>query len=276
MAISQALTLDSELQRELVVYMEKIKIILTGCNGRMGRNIVEAVEKSERYYIVAGVDINPAPINMSFPVFLKPSDYRGEADVIVDFSHHSAIDSLLLYAEERKIPLVVATTGHTSDEIEMIEEFSKKIPIFKSGNMSLGINVITDLAKKAAVILGGFDIEIIEKHHNQKLDAPSGTALMIADAISSAAVNKPEYIYDRHKEKKIRAENEIGIHSVRGGTIIGEHEIIFAGRNEVITISHSAESREMFANGALSAAWYMVKKPCGLYNMDNLIKDSDV
>ena len=254
-----------------------MKIMLTGYNGRMGRAVIEsAAEKSGEFSIVVGIDINPAAINVTFPVFLKPSDYKEKADVIMDFSHHSAVDSLLEYADKTKTPVVIATTGHTPEEIELIKSYSDKIAIFKSANMSIGVNLVAELAKKAAILLkNDFDIEIIEKHHNQKLDAPSGTALMIADEISSVfdESDKPEYIYDRHSVRKARDKREMGIHAVRGGTIIGEHEVIFAGTNELISISHSAQSREMFANGALTAARFLRDKTPGLYTMKDLINE---
>jgi len=254
-----------------------MKIMLTGYNGRMGRAVIEsAAEKSGEFSIVVGIDINPAAINVTFPVFLKPSDYKEKADVIMDFSHHSAVDSLLEYADKTKTPVVIATTGHTPEEIELIKSYSDKIAIFKSANMSIGVNLVAELAKKAAILLkNDFDIEIIEKHHNQKLDAPSGTALMIADEISSVfdESDKPEYIYDRHSVRKARDKREMGIHAVRGGTIIGEHEVIFAGTNELISISHSAQSREMFASGALTAARFLRDKTPGLYTMKDLINE---
>ena len=254
-----------------------MKIMLTGYNGRMGRAITEAAaEKPEEFSIVVGVSIYPSAINVTYPVFLTPSDYKEKVDMIIDFSHHSAVDSLLEYAESQNTPIVIATTGHTPEEIELIKSYSGKIAIFKSANMSIGVNLVAELAKKAAMLLkNDFDIEIIEKHHNQKLDAPSGTTLMIAEEIASVfeESEKPEYIYDRHKARKVRDKNEIGIHSVRGGTIIGEHEVIFAGTNELIAISHSAQSREMFANGALAAAKFLISKAPGLYSMKDLINE---
>ena len=251
---------------------KKINVMLTGYNGKLGRAIIEAAEKSELFSVIAGIDINPAPINLAFPVFMRPSDFNGEIDVIIDSSHHSIIDSLLEYAKKISVPVVIATTGHNAEELGLINEAAKEIAIFKSANMSVGVNLIIELAKKTAALLQGeFDIEIVEKHHNQKLDAPSGTALMIADGISSVLEQSPEYIYNRQPVKKVRGGNEIGIHAVRGGTIIGDHEIIFAGNNEVITVSHSAQSREMFANGALSATKFICGKPAGLYDMKSLI-----
>ena len=254
-----------------------MKIMLTGYNGRMGRAIIEAAEnKSNEFNIVVGVSAYPSAINVTFPVFLTPSDYKEKVDIIIDFSHHSTADSYLEYANSTQTPIVIATTGHTPEELNLIKSYSGKIAVFKSANMSIGVNLVAELAKKAAMLLkADFDIEIIEKHHNQKLDAPSGTALMIADEISSVfdGSDKPEYIYDRHNSRKERGKKEMGIHAVRGGTIIGEHEVIFAGTNELISISHSAQSREMFANGALAAAKFLRGKAPGFYTMKDLIKE---
>jgi 4-hydroxy-tetrahydrodipicolinate reductase len=258
-----------------------MRIMLTGYNGRMGRAVLEAAAEKNNpgeFDIVVGIDINPAAINVTFPVFLKPSDYNGNVDIIIDFSHHSAIDSLLEYAADKKIPAVIATTGHTPEEMKLIKSYSGRIAVFKSANMSVGVNLVAELAKKAAILLkNDFDVEIIEKHHNQKLDAPSGTALMIADEIASVfdfdEAGKPEYIYDRHHIRKARSKKEIGLHAIRGGTIIGDHEVIFAGTNELISISHSAQSREMFANGALAAVKFLYGKTPGLYDMKDLIND---
>ena len=237
----------------------------------MGRAIIETAYDNQDFEIVAGVAIDPAPINLAFPAFFKPSDYTGELDIIIDFTHHSAIDALLAYAGERKTPIVVATTGHTPEELALIDSAAKKIPVFMSANMSVGVNLAAELAKKVASLLkDDFDIEIIEKHHNQKLDAPSGTALMIANEIASVLDGR-EYVYDRHSVRKPRDKREIGLHAVRGGTIIGDHEVIFAGTNELISISHSAQSREMFAAGALAAARFLRGQPPGFYSMKNLI-----
>ena len=247
-------------------------IILCGCGGRMGKAIVAAAKND--CTIVAGVDINASDLSAvsNFPVYEKISDFPGKADVIIDFSHHSAISSLIDYAKSTKTPLVIATTGHTEEELTLIENASKDIAVFRSGNFSLGINLLISLAKQAAKTLGmDFDVEIVEKHHNKKLDAPSGTAIMIADAIASER-EEAEYVYDRHSVRKARESKEIGIHSVRGGTIVGEHEAIFAGENEIVTISHSAASREIFATGALRAAVYLSKKEIGLYNMTDMIE----
>ena len=247
-------------------------IILCGCGGRMGKAIIAAAKNN--CTIVAGVDINASDLSAAsnFPVYEKISDFPGKADVIIDFSHHSAISSLIDYAKSTKTPLVIATTGHTEEELALIESASKDIAVFRSGNFSLGINLLISLAKQAAKTLGmDFDVEIVEKHHNKKLDAPSGTAIMIADAIASER-EESEYVYDRHSVRKARETKEIGIHSVRGGTIVGEHEAIFAGENEIVTISHSAASREIFATGALRAAVYLSKKEIGLYNMTDMIE----
>lgn len=248
-------------------------IILCGCGGRMGMAIAAAATKGN-CTIVAGVDINASALSIAgnFPVYEKISDFPGKADAIIDFSHHSALPSLIEYAKATKTPIVIATTGHTAEELALIDESTDEIAIFRSGNFSLGINLLITLAKQAAKTLGmDFDVEIVEKHHNKKLDAPSGTALMIADAIASERAES-EYVYDRHSERKAREPKEIGIHSVRGGTIVGEHEAIFAGENEIVTISHSAASREIFATGALRAAVYLSKKEKGLYNMTDMIE----
>jgi 4-hydroxy-tetrahydrodipicolinate reductase len=225
--------------------------------------------------IVAGVDINASALSATsdFPIYEKISDFPDKANVIIDFSHHSALPSLIEYSKKTKTPIVIATTGHTEEELALIEESSKEIAIFRSGNFSLGINLLITLVKQAAKTLGtDFDVEIVEKHHNKKLDAPSGTAIMIADAIASER-EESEYVYDRHSVRKARESKEIGIHSVRGGTIVGEHEAIFAGENEIVTISHSAASREIFATGAIRAAIYLSKKQTGLYNMTDMIEE---
>lgn len=238
----------------------------------MGKAITAAAQ--DEFDIVAGIDVNASALGAacSFPVYESISDFSGKADAIVDFSHHTALPSLLDYAKRTHTPLVVATTGHTEDELSMMKEAAKDVAVFFSGNFSIGINLIIELAKKAAAALGSdFDVEIIEKHHNKKLDAPSGTALMIANAVAEER-EESEYVYDRHSVRKARESKEIGIHSVRGGTIVGEHEIIFAGTNEVVTLSHSAASREIFATGALRAAAYVAKKQSGLYNMSDLIE----
>ena len=239
----------------------------------MGQAILREAEKDAELRIVAGIDINADSVAPAcpFPVYGSISEFPGSADVIVDFSHHSALPSLLDYAVATKTPLVVATTGHTDEEKEALRHASSSVAVFSSGNMSLGINLLIELCKNASEILGErFDVEIIEKHHNQKLDAPSGTALMIADALREQR-ERTEYVYNRQAVRKARTPEEIGIHSIRGGTIVGEHEVIFAGNQEMITLSHSAASREIFAVGAIRAAVYLKGKAPGIYNMSDLI-----
>ncbi len=248
------------------------KIILCGCNGKMGQAIVKAVSERDDCSIAAGVDLI-TNCGYDFPVFDDFSKINVEADVIIDFSNPALLGALLKYALDNKKNAVLCTTGYTDEQIASIDKASEQIGIFRSGNMSIGINLLIDLVKKAETVLGaGFDIEIIEKHHNQKLDAPSGTALMIADGISEAMERKPQYVYDRHAYRKKRDKNEIGIHSVRGGTIVGEHEVIFAGHDEVITIKHQAQSKEVFAIGSIDAAVFMKDAQAGAYDMTDLVK----
>ncbi len=247
-----------------------LNIMLCGCGGRMGAAVAAAAEiAGDR--IVAGVDINPAAAS-PYPVYHNPAEFAGHADVMIDFSHHSALPALLDYAVKTGTPLVVATTGHTDEEMAMMREAATKVPVFFSRNMSLGINLLISLCRRAAATLGeDFDIEIIEKHHNKKLDAPSGTALMIADALAEEGDHP--YVYDRHAERRARARGEIGLHAVRGGTIVGEHEVMFCGKDEIVTLSHSAASREVFATGALRAARFLVGKGAGFYNMDDVVNE---
>ena len=249
-----------------------INILLTGCNGRMGKAVVQSVSTNERCNIVAGVDVCATKEITEYPQFVAIDEFKGNFDVIVDFSFHTATEGILNYAIEKNIPVVIATTGHTAEETEYIRSAATKIPVFYSRNMSLGINLLIALAKKACSSLGeAYDIEIIEKHHNQKLDAPSGTALMIADALKDTRECETEYVYNRQPVKQKRKSTEIGIHAVRGGTIVGEHEVIFAGMDEVITLSHSAASRNVFAEGAVRAAEFMVGKSAGLYDMNDIV-----
>ena len=250
------------------------KIIISGCNGRMGRVVESICEADPDVSVVAGFDVSLE--SRAFPVFVSPANFTGEADAVIDFSSPAALDGLLAFALERKVPLVLATTGYSDEQLAQIDEASKRIPIFRSANMSLGINVLLELVKKAAAVLGdSYDIEIVEKHHNRKVDAPSGTALMIADAAASALNFKPEYVYGRHSVRQSRAKKEIGISAVRGGTIVGIHEIMFAGRDEIIEIKHTAMSREIFANGAVKAAKFLagVSKP-GMYDMSMLVENN--
>ncbi len=248
------------------------KIIISGCSGKMGLCIAGSALNRDDCKIVAGVDLI-APQNANFAYSLSFSELNVEADVIIDFSNPAVLDSMLEYALKNNTPLVICTTGYNDEQVKKIHNASKSIPVFYSRNMSLGINLIIELAKKATSVLGGdFDIEIIEQHHNQKLDAPSGTALMIADAISSVK-NDSEYIYDRHAYRKKRDKKEIGIHSIRGGNIVGEHEVIFAGTDELVTISHSARSKTVFAVGSLNAAVFLKDKKPGMYDMSDLLAE---
>ena len=250
-----------------------IKIIMNGCNGRMGQFIVNTVAQTDGCEIVCGIDINDS-VNNDFPVYKSLNEFDGKADVLIDFSHPSTLTSVLDYAKATKTPAIICTTGLTAEQKAEMGTVSKDVAIFFSANMSLGVNVIIDLAKKATKVLeDNFDIEIIEKHHNQKLDAPSGTALAIADAISNTLTNEAQYVYDRHSVRKKRDKNEIGIHSLRGGTIVGEHSVIFAGKDEVIEINHIATSREVFATGAVKAAKFLAGKPAGLYDMNDLLNE---
>lgn len=250
------------------------KVMISGCNGKMGQVVTGMCAAAEDITVVAGVDMNPVQLN-DYPVYADPMEFTGEVDCIIDFSHPSALTGLLGACKHFGCGVVLATTGHSPEQLEEIKEAAKEIRVFKSANMSLGINVLTALVKQAAAILGrNYDIEIVEKHHNRKLDAPSGTALMIADAAASALDYEPEYVYERHSRRQKRGKTEIGISAVRGGTIVGEHEIIFAGTDEVLEIRHAAYSREIFANGAVRAAAYLasVKEP-GIYNMENLVSE---
>ena len=251
------------------------RIIISGCNGRMGNQISEGIKARSDCITVAGVDVNGSA-KKEYPVFSRPSEINCEADVLIDFSNPSLLSPLLEFGLARKMPLVICTTGYSEEQTALIRKASERIPVFYSGNMSLGVNLVIELAKKAAAVLGDqFDIEIIEKHHNQKLDAPSGTALMIADAISEIRDGKTNYVYDRHSQRKKREKSEIGIHSIRGGSIVGEHEVLFAGPGEVISISHSAQSKEIFATGSINAALFLAGKPAGLYRMADLISKEE-
>lgn len=251
-----------------------VKIIMSGCNGKMGQVITRLAEEEEDAVIVAGFDVRDT-LDNPYPTYTEPSEFDGDADVIIDFSHPDGLSGLIDYALRRSIPAVIATTGLSAGQVERLHQASAQIPIFFSANMSLGINLIIDLATRAAKILeGNFDIEIVERHHNQKIDAPSGTALAIADAISEVLSEYPAYVYDRHSTRKKRSKHEIGLHAVRGGTIVGEHEIIFAGTDEVIEIKHHAASKEVFAVGALRAAKYLMGKPAGMYSMKDLVAEA--
>ena len=250
------------------------KIAITGACGKMGRVIVGLIKQRDDCVVCAGVDLVGDKYD-DFPVYKKLFDIEEKPDVIIDFSHPSALPDLLSYCKMKNVPLVAATTGYNEEEIKEIKQAAEQFPVFFTFNMSLGINLLVDLAKRATQILGGqFDIEIVEKHHNLKKDAPSGTAIMIAEAINGELDNKMKYVYDRHNVRKARDADEIGIHAIRGGTIVGEHDIIFAGHDEVITLSHSAQSKEVFAAGSINAAIFLSQQKNGLYDMSDLLKNS--
>ncbi|MBQ7960945.1 MAG: 4-hydroxy-tetrahydrodipicolinate reductase [Clostridia bacterium] len=249
-----------------------INILLCGANGRMGNAVRRIAKDNAALCIAAGFDINTE--GTDFPVYDNLNAVTESIDCIIDFSHPSLTDEVLDYARKNKIPAVICTTGLSKEQISKIEFYSKETPIFFSANMSLGVNLLIDLVSKASKVLeSSFDIEIVEKHHNQKLDAPSGTALAIADAISDTVAFNPKYVFDRHSVRKKRDKEEIGIHAVRGGNIVGEHTVIFAGNDEVIEVKHSATSREVFAVGAVRAAIFMYEKGPGLYSMSDLVKE---
>lgn len=250
-----------------------IQILLSGCRGRMGRVITDMVQGDPALRIAAGLDPS-AGAPLPYPVFASPMEYTGTADCILDFSSPAALDDLLRYATAHRIPIVLATTGYSPAQLEQIQAAAAQIPIFRSANMSIGINVLIDLVRRAAAALEGYDIEIIERHHNQKVDAPSGTALMLANAAAESLPYQPEYVYDRSGRRARRAPREIGLSAVRGGTIVGEHTVLFAGHDEVIELHHSAQSRELFATGAIRAVKYLarVSQP-GMYDMQRLLHD---
>ena len=247
------------------------RILLCGCNGKMGRVVTACVANRKDCEIVAGVDLHA--VSGDYPVYSTPADCTESVDVIIDFSHPSCLHDILAIAQQRKIPAVICTTGLSAEQIADIRNTADTVPVFFSANMSLGVNLLAELAKRAAAILGdSFDVEIIEKHHNQKIDAPSGTALMLADAVSAGLSYEPEYVFDRHSVREKRTKNEIGFSAVRGGTIVGEHDILFAGHDEIITLSHTAMSKEIFAVGAINAATFIASnKPAGLYSMKELV-----
>lgn len=249
------------------------RVIMHGCNGKMGQVITDLCREDSEIEIVAGVDVSNH-IQNEYPVYQSLWDCKKEADAIIDFASAQAVDVLLDYSVEKKIPVVVCTTGLSEEQLAKVEEASKETAVLRSANMSLGINTLMDILKKAAQVLApaGFDMEIVEKHHNQKIDAPSGTALALADALNDALEETYEYKYDRSKERKKREKNEIGIQAVRGGNIVGEHEVIFAGVDEVIEFKHTAYSKAIFGKGAIEAAKYLSGKPAGFYDMSDVIK----
>ncbi len=249
-----------------------VRVILHGCNGKMGSVVTEMIAKEPEMEIVAGVDPYLG-VARDYPVYPVIFDCAEEADVIIDFASAKAVDALLDYTAERKIPAVICTTGLTKGQDDMIGAISKQVAILRSANMSLGINLLMKLLQEAAATLyeAGFDIEIVEKHHNQKVDAPSGTAIALADAVQAGLDEEMEYVYDRSQVRKKRDRKEIGFASVRGGTITGDHDVIFAGTDEVVTFSHQAYSKAVFAKGAVAAAKFLAGKPAGLYRMSDVV-----
>lgn len=249
-----------------------VKILMHGCNGKMGRVITGLVKEDENVCITCGVDAYTG-VDNEYPVFTSLEECNVGYDVIIDFSNALAIDSLIDYAVNNNAPVVLCTTGLSKEQLEKVEEASKKVAILRSANMSIGINVLMKLLRDAVSRLApeGFDVEIVEKHHNQKLDAPSGTAIALADVMNDEMDGVYEYVYDRSRVREKRDKRELGISAVRGGNIVGEHEVIFAGTDEVITISHSAHSKAIFAKGAIAAAKYLSGRTAGLYDMSDVM-----
>ena len=250
-----------------------VRIIMRGCNGKMGQSISGIVAADPETEMVAGIDVRDEGRN-PYPVFTDLRDCNVEADCLIDFSSPNGVEDMLDYCVEKNLPCVLCTTGLSQSQLAKVEEASKKVAILKSANMSLGINLLLKMLKDAASVLApaGFDIEIVEKHHNLKLDAPSGTALALADSINEELDNAYEYVYDRSSRRQKRPQKEIGISAVRGGTIVGDHDVIFAGEDEVITFSHSAYSKAVFGKGAVQAAKFLAGKDPGFYNMGDVIE----
>ncbi|HZK26685.1 MAG TPA: 4-hydroxy-tetrahydrodipicolinate reductase [Thermoclostridium sp.] len=249
-----------------------LKILLSGCNGTMGQVIKNFIAEHREIKIIAGFDQDPKRHNNNFPVYSDIHLCQEDADVIIDFSHFSAFENITNYAKQRKLPLVMATTGLNEENENQLRQLSKEIPVFRTANMSLGVNVIMDLIRRASKTLADtFDIEIIEKHHNKKVDAPSGTALMLAQCIDQALEGETNFIYGRHTKQDHRDKKDIGIHAVRGGTIVGEHSILYAGIDELIEIKHTAFSKNVFAGGAIKAAKYIASKENGYYTMEDIL-----
>lgn len=249
-----------------------VNMIMRGCNGRMGQVITGIVSEMDDIQIVAGIDLFDEGKN-AYPVYKSLDEYKGEADVLVDFAGVKDFEEMLTEAVSRKLPLVLCTTGYSEEQLQLIKEASEKTAILRSANMSLGINMLIRLLKSVSGVLSesGFDIEIVEKHHNKKLDAPSGTAIALADAINESLEEPYEYRYERASVREQRPKKEIGISAVRGGSIVGEHEIIFAGLDEVIELKHTAYSRAIFGKGAVAAAKFLAGKPAGMYDMQDVI-----
>lgn len=250
-----------------------IKVLIHGCNGKMGQMITNLIKEDEQAEVVAGIDAFTGITN-AYPVFGNVQDCDIEADVAIDFSNAAAVEGLLDYCVDRQVPVVLCTTGLSEEQLKKVVEVSEKVAVLKSANMSLGINLLMKLLKDAVKVLGpaGYDIELVERHHNQKLDAPSGTALALADTMNDAMDQEYTYVYDRSQVRKKREKKEMGISAVRGGTIVGDHEVIFAGPDEVIEFRHTAYSRSVFGKGAVEAAKFLAGKPAGMYDMSDVVR----
>lgn len=253
--------------------MEKLKILVNGCNGKMGQELVHTILENQDLEVIAGFDQTDLGI-YNFPVYTKIEEIKNIPDVVIDFSVPIATFNILNFAKQHKIPTVIATTGFTNEQIQQIENIAKSIPIFQSSNMSFDIFLMQKILKLVATNLPNTDIEIIETHHNRKIDSPSGTALMLADSINQASNNKYHYNFNRFQERKKRDENEIGFSSIRGGNIVGEHTVKFIGPNETFEITHTSYSRRVFAEGSIRAARFLINKPCKLYHMEDLVKQN--
>lgn len=247
-----------------------IKVLVNGCLGKMGQEVIKSLDKNEDMILIGGFDRVDDGI-YTFPIYTNINDIQEKPDVIIDFSIPVATLNILQYAKNNHIPIVIATTGFTDEQENLISEYSKTIPIFKSSNMSISINLMTKVISEVTKVLKNADIEIIETHHNRKVDSPSGTALLLANTINEVLNNQMEYVYDRHTKQEKRNKNEIGITSIRGGNIVGEHKVEFFEENEKLEISHTCYSRSVFADGAVKAARFIVTKNSGLYNMKDLV-----
>jgi 4-hydroxy-tetrahydrodipicolinate reductase len=251
-----------------------IKVILNGCNGRMGKVLTSLIGGMDDMSVVAGVDVNTQPVD-GYPVFASLAECPVMADVLLDFSNPKTLSVLLLEAVKRNLPVVIATTGLATGELELVEKSSRKIPIFRSANMSLGINLLQNLVQSATKVLGErYDVEIVEKHHKLKKDSPSGTALMLADSINEVRLEQLRLVHGREGRECLRQPDELGMHSLRGGTIVGEHDVYFTGTDELIQLGHKAHSRQVFATGAIAAAKYLINRKPGLYNMQDMINEA--
>ena len=250
-----------------------IKVLMHGCNGKMGQMITGLIREDERLEIAAGVDAYTGTAN-DYPVFESIGACDIDVDIVIDFSNAGAVDSLLDYCVSKEVPVVLCTTGLSEAQLKKVQEVSSRIAVLKSANMSMGINLLLKLLKDAAKVLApaGYDIELVEKHHNQKVDAPSGTALALADSMNAALDHEYTYVYDRSQVRKKRDAKEMGISAVRAGTIVGEHEVIFAGTDEVIEFKHTAYSRSVFGKGAVEAAKFLAGQPAGMYDMSDVIR----